>query len=238
METKDPIGKETLERLSQVDAYSAWQYKAIKRYVGNRVMEIGSGIGNISSFLLDSEKLVLTDVNEEYLSILSKRFKSKKNVKVGPFNLDTGQPSYKKDKIDTIICMNVLEHIKDDLFALRQLHSMLEDDGKLLLLVPAHQFLFGTLDTALGHFRRYNHKNLPPKLIRSGFAIEKMFYFNRFATLGWWLNGRVLKKEILPEGQLSLFGQLVPVLSILDKILAFPFGISIIAVARKVTVNY
>ena len=229
----DIIGQETLERLSKIDAYSAWQYRAVAPYLGQRVMEIGSGIGNISEFFLGRERVLLTDVGENYLSILKQRFSSKPEVRIGPFDLDTGKPSYQDEKIDSIVCMNVLEHIKNNARALQYLKDTLVPGGRLALLVPAHQAAYGTLDEALGHFRRYSKKELSEKIQAAGFTLEKIFFFNRIALFGWWLNGRVLKKKILPSGQLGLFGKLVPVIEKIDPVLPFPFGISLIAIAKK-----
>jgi len=229
----DPVGQETLERLSEIDVYSKWQVERLKPFLGKRVLEIGSGIGNISSHLLDAERLVLTDVNPNYLSTLNKRFQQKDNVRIGPFDLTTGEPSYKEEKLDSIVSLNVLEHIEDDVFALKKLHDMLEPKGKLVLLVPAHMWLYGSLDKELGHFRRYTKKELSDKLTLTDFEVEKIFFFNRFAILGWWWNAVIRKKKILPEGQLSIFGKLVPLLSKLDSLIPFPLGISVIAVAQK-----
>ncbi|MBI4971176.1 MAG: class I SAM-dependent methyltransferase [Candidatus Omnitrophica bacterium] len=230
----DIIGQETLERLSQIDAYGQWQYRAIRPFLGRRVMEIGSGIGNISAFLLAGrERVVLTDISNNYLSTLKQRFAAKSEVRIGAFDLDTGQPSYRDENINSIVCMNVLEHIQDDARALEYLKDTLVPGGRLALLVPAHPTLFGTLDEALGHFRRYSKQELSEKITAAGFTLEKIFFFNRAGIFGWWLNGRVLQKKILPFGQLGLFGKLVPVLEKLDPLFSFPFGLSLIAVARK-----
>ncbi len=229
----DLIGQETLERFSKVDAYSLWQYRAVERYLGQRVMEIGSGIGNISRHLLGRERVLLTDVSEHYLGALEKSFSSRPEVRIGRFDLSSGEPSYHDEKIDSIVCMNVLEHVENDMASLKNLHDTLVPGGRLMLLVPAHQFLFNSLDKALGHFRRYNKQNLTEKLAKTGFKTETIFYFNRLATLGWWWNGNVLKKTLLPSGQLGLFGKLVPFISKLDNWSHLPFGISVIAVAQK-----
>ena len=172
----DIVGQETLERLSKIDAYGQWQYRAIRPFLGRRVMEIGSGIGNISEFFLGRDRVLLTDIGENYLSTLKQRFSTKPEVRIGPYNLDSGQPLYHDEKIDTIVCMNVLEHIQDDMRALGYLKDTLVPGGRLALLVPAHQAAYGSLDEALGHFRRYSKKELSEKIQAAGFTLEKIFF--------------------------------------------------------------
>lgn len=229
----DRVGQETLERLAKIDAYSLWQFRMLEPFLGARVMEIGSGIGNISRFFLGRDRVLLTDVSESYLGSLVKTFGSHSEVRVAPFDLESGRPDYRDERMDTIVCMNVLEHIQDDHAALRFLYDQLILGGRLCLLVPAHPGFFGTLDHALGHFRRYTRRQLDEKIQAAGFQLEKIFFFNRMGLFGWWLNGKILKKEILPENQLGWFGKFIPVLSMLDRLLPFPFGISLIAIARK-----
>ena len=130
------------------------------------------------------------------------------------------------------MCLNVLEHIEDDRGTLANMFDVLQPGGRLVLLVPAFARLFGTLDTHLRHFRRYEKDELDSKLREAGFVIEDLRFVNRPGILGWWLNGKVLRRRVLPRSQLFAFKFLMPML---EREREHPpaAGLSLIAVARK-----
>ena len=134
--------------------------------------------------------------------------------------------------IDTILCLNVLEHVEDDLGALRRLHAALVPGGRLLLLVPAHQRLYGAIDRAIDHYRRYDRAGLVARLQEAGFQVEHSAFFNRLGVLGWYLNSVVLRRTRVPGVQVHLQNVLVPILRA-ESALPLPFGLSLIAVARR-----
>ena len=129
--------------------------------------------------------------------------------------------------------MNVLEHIEDDRGALARLRGLLSPEGRLVLLVPAHQFLFGAMDEAIGHWRRYEKEGLESLLESSGFSIEQLFFVNALSTPGWFLNGRLLRRGSVPGVQARLADRLVPLFR-LERRLNLPMGLSLIALARRV----
>ena len=182
---------ETLAQLAGIGKYNRWMYEQFSSHLGKRVLEVGSGIGNITAFLAEAGRTVVaTDVIPSYRDELEIRFKGNSQVTVDVFDLDREAPGdFTRSPFDNVVCLNVLEHIEDDLGALRAMGSALKDDGKLILLVPAHQFLFGAFDVAVGHFRRYSKKLLSSRLQEAGFEINELKFFNIAATLPWLLNG-------------------------------------------------
>ena len=134
--------------------------------------------------------------------------------------------------IDTIVCCNVLEHIEGDEAALADMHSLLVPGGRLALLVPALQRIYGTLDEHLRHFRRYEKAELEGKVRAAGFTLEDCRFLNRPGVFGWWLNGRVLRRRVLPKGQLRAFRWIVPLLK-REESSPPSYGMSLLAIARK-----
>lgn len=227
------VGHETLERISvTLSRYNRWMYEQIAPVVGEEVLEVGSGIGNLSIFFADCRRVCLTDISETYLSLLKERFENHPNVSVHQWDLGSDPPeALKPGAFDTVICLNVLEHIEDDRAALARMRGLLKPSGRLALLVPAHAFLYNGFDEALGHYRRYGKAGLRRLLEESGFRVLKIWYFNALGALGWFVNGTLLRKRLLPSGQMAFFDLLVPVLK-LERKLPLPFGISVIALAE------
>lgn len=224
----------TLNQLAEIDQYNQWLYEQFAACVGSRVLEVGSGTGNITQFLCaEGRDVTATDVIPSYRHELARRFGERPNFRVGKFDLNTEAPTEMVGQpFDTVVCLNVLEHIEDDLFALRQMRSVLKPGGHLALLVPAHQLLYGEFDRAVGHFRRYAKSEVTSQLARAGFEVREVKFFNIAATLPWFINGRVLKRTYLPEGQVDLANRLVPLLK-LERLIGPPCGLSLIVIAEN-----
>ena len=227
------IGAETLRRMSALERYNNWILEKIAPWTGNRVLEVGSGIGNISRFFLDCEELCLTDVQEDYLRTLRERFADRANVTVARYNLEESPEALRGREFDTILALNVLEHIEKDTPALREMASLLAPGGRLILQLPAHTLLYGSLDIHLDHFRRYTAADIRRKFASAGLETERLVRFNMFGALGWLLCSRVLRKKILPQGQLGLFNRLTPLFMAIERVVPAPFGLSLLAVGRK-----
>jgi SAM-dependent methyltransferase len=135
-------------------------------------------------------------------------------------------------RLDTIVCLNVLEHIEDDRAALARLFASLEPGGRLVLLVPAHRWLYGAIDRAIHHYRRYERAELVERLRETGFAVEHVAFFNRLGIVGWYLNSVLARRTTVPGVQARLQSLLVPLLRV-ESLLPLPFGLSLIAVGRK-----
>jgi 2-polyprenyl-3-methyl-5-hydroxy-6-metoxy-1,4-benzoquinol methylase len=227
------VGAETLEQLSGAERYNRWMFDRLRRWVGRRVVEIGSGIGNLSAFLVegDCERLVLTDTREEYLDRLRTRFAKHPNVAVARLYLPNELGTLTGQHFDTIICLNVLEHVEDDSGALQAMRRMLAPKGRLILLVPALPALYGTMDKALGHHRRYQRAPLTSLLQATGFKVAHVEYFNLAGVPGWWFAGRVLRRPMIPAGSLKLYDALVPLFR-LERLLPWRVGQSLIAIGE------
>jgi len=177
--------------------------------------------------------VVAVDNNPLMLDAFEKRYGSNERVRAIKASLDDLP---KKDllnlKLDTVICLNTLEHIKDDIEVLSNFNYILSK-GHLILLVPVFQKLYCPLDKAAGHYRRYQLKEISEKVESCGFEIQKKMYFNLFGILGWIVNGKILKKERLSNKLLSLFNSFLPFFNFLEKLVGPPFGLSIILICRK-----
>jgi SAM-dependent methyltransferase len=224
----------TLNQLSEINRYNRWIYEQFAAALGQRVLEVGSGTGNITQFLLQEQRAVVaTDVLPKYRQELQTRFSAHPQLQVRAFDLDHAAPTeFRAQPFDSVVCLNVLEHIADDLFALWQMREVLQPGGRLALLVPAHQFLYGAFDEAVGHYRRYSKQALRARLQEAGFTVQSLQFFNLAATLPWYINGRLLRRPYLPNEQVSLADKLVPLLK-LERFIGPPFGISLIAIAQK-----
>ena len=211
--------------------YNRWMFERLHRWIGRSVLEIGSGIGNLSAFLVDRERLVLTDTREEYLGRLRRRFADRPNVSVARLYLPDDDRAVAGQRFDTVICLNVLEHVDDDISALHAIRRLLGPGGRLVLLVPALQALYGTIDRALGHHRRYNRGGLADLLRATGFKLAHIEYFNLAGIPGWWWAGRVLRRNTIPGGSLKLYDALVPLFR-LERFIPWRVGQSLIAIGE------
>jgi SAM-dependent methyltransferase len=235
----DPSGFETLEAFSRANAFNRWLYQKMSVYVLGDTLEIGSGIGNISAFLLKEQTNVsLSDLRPEYCRLLQNKFGHDPHLQ-GVYELDLSLVDFELKhaellgKFDTVIALNVIEHITDDLHAIRNAKSLLRSNGKLIILVPAGQWLYNSIDRELGHYRRYSKSGLNDLLKSAGIVITDSSYFNAIAILGWWFSGNILHKNIISPVKLNLYNRLVPFFRMLDWILTPFTGISVISVGIK-----
>jgi SAM-dependent methyltransferase len=229
----DPAGAETLEIMQAAPRYNRWQFERVAPYLGRRICEVGAGIGNMSRLIADRELdlLVLADTDPYYRSALQDRFAGRPEVVVDELTLPdpSAGERFQPYCLDTVVALNVVEHIHEDVEALRCIASMLQPAGRAIILVPALQELFGTLDQELGHVRRYTREDLNRRMHEAGFRIECSFYFNVVGALGWWINARLRKVSRIPLRQLRQFDALVPILRLEDRV-SLPLGQSVIAI--------
>src|SRR5438270_1035786 len=184
-EAADQVGAATLGRWAGPPRYNRWMFDRLRPWVGRRVLEIGAGIGNMSALLVDRERVVLTDTESYYLGRLRQRFADRPHVSVAELRLPTVSPALAAERLDTVVCLNVLEHIEDDRASLRAMHDLLQPGGRRVLLVPSLRALYGTLDEALGHFRRYVPAELPDKLRTTVFHVRPLEYVNLAGGPSW-----------------------------------------------------
>lgn len=228
-------GISTLEVLEDAKNYNNWIAHEISSHVSTPTLEIGAGTGNLSKYFLKYKPLYLTDIDAGLVKHLKKRFAKEKNVFAD--TLDISKKPLKKFEsfFASVYAINVLEHIKDDANALKNIHKILKKNGKLLLLVPAKKKAYTRLDKELGHYRRYEKEELRNTLELSGFKIEKIYFFNIVGLLSWTVRDKVSRnKKALKPYQIRIFDSIVPILRLLESIMIVPVGISLIVVARKV----
>lgn len=230
---KDP-GAKTLHALSAAPRFNRWMADTIRPFVGERVLEIGSGIGNLTRALVRGRKrYVATDINPEHLSRLASRFPHRPNLEVHHCDLtNPGDFAPFANSMDTVICLNVLEHIEDDALGLSNIFSVLDHGGRALVLVPEGQSVYGTIDVALGHFRRYSESELKKKMEAAGFEVERILRFNRVSRLPWYVSGKILKRTSLDWNQMRVYDRFVWLWRRIDRFLPWR-PTSIIGIALK-----
>lgn len=227
-------GPEILDTLSGAMRFNRWMADTIRPYVGQRVLEIGAGIGNLSRCLAPRRELYLaSDIDEEHLARLRSRLSHRPNFRAVPCNL-SHPPDFDRleSLVDTIVCLNVLEHVEEDRTGLLNMHRALRPGGRAIVLVPEGMSVYGELDRVLGHCRRYSEAELREKVLTAGFEIETMFGFNRPTRPGWWFNGRILRKRRFSRFQLAVFDRMVWLWRRIDRFLPWS-PTSLIVVARK-----
>ncbi len=227
---------DTLDVLSNANAYNTWMFEKIKPYLGPRILEIGSGIGNFTAALISTAPaaIIVTDTSSSYLQRLRDRLDGAATIRTEVWDLNDPPSEHVRGFADAAVCLNVIEHIPDDRLALRNILASLAPGGRMIVLVPAHRWLFGTIDERLGHCRRYERTELEERVREAGFEIENTLWMNATGMFGWFLNARVLKRQTIPAGQVDVFERLVPIARRLDA-WATPIvgGLSLICIARR-----
>jgi SAM-dependent methyltransferase len=231
----DIAGAETLEILAAAPRYNRWQLDMVAPFLGRRILEVGSGIGNMSEQFLEKnpELLVATDMDPYYCARLAERFAGRPEVVIDQLAMPdiAAAGRFVHHRLDTVIATNVVEHVEDDLGTVETMRSLLAPGGRAIILVPALSVLYGEMDRELGHFRRYSRAGLAGLMRRAGLSVERVMWFNRVGVFGWWYNGRVRRARRIPLDQLRTFDRLVPMLR-LERFLPLPFGQSLIAIGR------
>jgi glycosyltransferase involved in cell wall biosynthesis len=228
----DESGAEILERLNRAPRFTRWMADVIQPYLGERVLEIGAGIANMSVHLMPRSIYWATDVNSHYLEKLSSLQSTRPYMRVAYVDAADFTTYPTGQKFDTVVCLNVVEHIQDDLGTLRNVWDALEAGGRAIILVPFGPKLYGTLDEVLGHCRRYTEEQLIEVAQHAGFSVEKVLKFNRPGVVAWWLNGKVLHRRTFGLGQIRILNVLTPMFRLMDSWLPLP-SLSIIGILRK-----
>jgi SAM-dependent methyltransferase len=223
------------ERMAHAANYFAWQGRLVAPELGQRVIEVGCGIGNFTRMLLDRETVLAVDVDAACVERLRERYPNRPNLRALVCEPASGTfAELARFHPDSCVCLNVLEHIEDDGQALTAMATVLVPGGVVVLLAPAFPALYGPIDRNLRHYRRYRRDMLAALANGAGLRIEKLYYVNAAGFFGWWLNARVFRREAQSERQIRIFDRLlVPWLSRLEAMAQPPFGQSLFAVLRK-----
>jgi SAM-dependent methyltransferase len=227
-------GLTTLEILTEAKNYNRWIAENFYATIQAPLLEFGAGIGNMSELLSAYTPLCLTDTDERMLAHLKNKFSYNTDISVNYFDVTQPPPEELVGSFQTVIGINVLEHIEDDEKALGHLATLLQPSGRLLLLVPAKRWAYTELDKQLGHFRRYEKKELAEKLAKASFQIEKLYFFNLVGLLSWIVRDKIQRSGGLRPYQVASFDTIVPILKRVEAKIRMPLGISLIAIAQKI----
>lgn len=223
----------SLAILSTLYHYNLWIFDMVRGHLGPTVVEVGAGVGNITQFLLNAERVVCLEPFEPYREYLARRFARHLNVGISPSRIEqcpsTDVPA---GDFDSVLCLNVLEHIADDVEALRRMKQLLRPGGRVIVLVPALGVLFGRMDRAMGHHRRYTLGSLKRAFHAAGLKPVWGRYMNLAGALGWWWAGRVMKKSKISASSAGKFNRIVPIISAVERLIPIPFGQSVVVVGR------
>jgi len=228
----DAHGSQTLSRLHFAPNYARWLADAVREFVGQRVLEIGAGVGMLTMHLSPRELYWAADPNPLYVRNLQRLTSTEPYLRASRIDISRAETFPVGEEFDTVICRYSLESAEDDLISLQNVHRILKPGGLAILIVPQGPDLFGSLDAPSRHLRRYSEAQLIDLAIRSGFSSRKILPINRVSTPLWWWQSRVRKKMNVDVGSVRLFNALVPVLRKIDAALPFP-PLSLIGVLEK-----
>ncbi len=229
----DQYGSNILTDLQNARRFNKWMGDTLRPYLGDRVLEIGAGIGTLTGQFIPRDLYLASDINLNYLDYLRSYSVGKPYLRV--LHVDANSPddfTPLAGQFDTALMVNVLEHVPDPLVALRNLHGALMPGGRAVILVPQHPALYGSLDEVLEHRERYTPAKLRSDLESAGFRVESMRDFNRTSVPSWFLNGRILKRTGFSRVQLKILELLMPAIRRCDRV--WPWGgMSLIGVGVK-----
>ena len=229
----DDHGAQILAEMEHARRFNLWMAEQLRPFVGDRVLEIGAGMGTLSHLFIPREHYVVTDVSDAYLSYLRSFAFGRPYVSVRRLDVTRAADFAGLDaSFDTVLIVNVLEHVSDEIAALENLYRSLAPGGRCVVLVPHHPWLYGTLDEVLEHRERYTIEHLERSMRSVGFEVSNTTDFNRFAVPGWWVNGKLLRRRKFSRVQLKLIDTFMPALRHLDEHLPWS-GQSIICVGVK-----
>jgi glycosyltransferase involved in cell wall biosynthesis len=230
----EPYGRAFLNNLTGTPQYLSWLARVLRPSLGDTVLELGAGIGNIAGNLMGRRlHYVVAEKDPLYLHSLHNRFLRTPNVEV--LQLDPEQPEdYRRagGPFDTVLGINVLELAEDPAGIIQSAASVLKPGGSLIVLASQSEALFGTLDKALGHRRRFSKAQLQGLFEKHGFNVKSIHQLNKIGTIGWILYGKILHMNRINKFMLKIFDKTVWIWRHVEGILPWP-GLSLVAVATK-----
>ncbi|MFO1391449.1 MAG: methyltransferase domain-containing protein [Agitococcus sp.] len=227
------FGKD-LEAMTFAINYHQWILEQIQPFIGKSVAEIGAGNGNFSEFILqkDINKLYAFEPSKNMFDMLKSKYIGNQKIEAINDFFENKSNNY-AEFFDSVMYINVLEHIPDDLEALMHAHTTIKKEGYLLIFVPALGFLYSDLDKKVGHQRRYSKKMLIDVVTQAGFKIEKVKYFDVLGILPWYITFVLLGKTT-SKANVTLYDKIVvPIAKIIEKIITPPLGKNLILIAKK-----
>lgn len=226
-------GMYVLRSVERAKSYNKWVVKQVGPFLGNRVAEAGAGIGNMSQLLAEREHLLIVDHDPMYIAALEDRFRNRENIRVLKTDLtETGfESEWAEDKLDTVFCSNVLEHLGPHREILKSFNRAIAPGGNCVIVVPAEPALYNGIDASLGHHRRYRKHDLRMLMEEAGFEVVHTRQVCKLGAMAWWINGKLGRKQLTPR-QMRLFDTLWPILNWADAFLPWR-GMSLMMVGEK-----
>lgn len=225
------FGLNLLENMSQAIWYNQWTMKKFSPYLKGEILEVGCGIGNFTKSLTQYGNVWAIDINKKYLKRAKKQAELKAHLGIG--DIEKGSYFFGQRSFNTIVCLNVLEHIEQDSRALQNMYKLLKPKGFLVILVPIHPFLYGKIDRAIGHIRRYKPKDFLDLLKKCSFTIRLSQKINFVGALGWWVRGKIFNNSSVGGRELVIFDLFAKMILPIEDRIKIPFGTSVLAVAQK-----
>lgn len=226
------VGSE-LDMFSAVRNWKSYWSSKIRPFIQGDVLEVGAGIGSNTRFLDQSPRgrWVCLEPDETLIARIQDNLGDPQSDRI-EIACGTLQ-SFESGRFDTIIYIDVLEHIEHDKAELEKASSILRERGRIIVLSPAHQFLFTAFDAAIGHFRRYNASTIRA-LTPSSVRLERLFYLDSAGMVLSLANRMLLKQSMPTEQQLSFWDRrVIPVSRVIDPLLLGSLGKSIVVVWQK-----
>ena len=227
--------KNILLSMSNTHHFNKWLASLLRPYLGDKILEVGAGIGTMTLEFLPAEHYTCSDNDPFNIMTLKNMFMNRPNVDVLQLDIENKKEILKLSRhYDTILCINVLEHLQNDSQLLKNMNEYLITKGKLILVVPNCPYFYNSLDKTLGHIRRYKVKHIENLLKSSGFKIKYLKTLNKIGMLGWLINGSLLKRTRFSKVELKIYDCFVWFWKLIDPVLPWP-GQLIIAVGEKST---
>jgi glycosyltransferase involved in cell wall biosynthesis len=228
----DAYGSNVSERLRRAPRYTKWIADTLRPFVGNRVLELGAGVGTLTLNLVPRAEYSAADPNPLFVRELRKLNDTRPYLHAVQIDPAESFSSELSGQFDTVICQNVLEHVVDDEAALLNCAAILAPGGLIVALVPRNRRLFGRFDDFLGHRRRYNPTDLSALAQRAGLEVVQLKGVNRAGSFAWWVNSRLLRRRNVSLFQMRVLNLLVPLLRRIDRMIPLP-PLTAIAVLAK-----
>ncbi len=211
--------------------YNHWIYSNLRPFVRGRICDVGCGIGNITQFLLNYDQVVGIEPSADSFRQAQAYFSNHLNVRlINAFLSDVPQEVAPAGSFDTVLCVNVLCEIEDEIAALRAMRQLCRPGGNVVVLAAAHMGLYGALDRAYGFYRRHSRRSLRRAFESAGLRPTTAFHMNALGFFGWWWHSRVLKRKQIGTGSTRFFERLVPFLDAFERVVRPPFGQSLVMV--------
>lgn len=225
-------GNFEFEALQAAENYRRALVREFAPHLGNRVIEVGAGIGQMTE-LFARVAGVATTLAVEPDAKYARQFRQR--LPALPLFEGTASQLVEGKQATSIVCINVLEHILEDEQELKAYAQLLRpQSGRLCLFVPARPEIYAPLDADFGHHRRYTRPELKMKLQAAGFQIVHLHYFNFIGYFAWWFSFCLLRQRSFQVSSVRLFDRMIfPIGNALEaNVLRPPFGQSLLAVAK------